>query len=144
MWKGLSESVRNIHPQTFLLLMSGQILSYSLSVWLHIRDNHNAQPLYRTGCFQMALHSMARSPLLGSMICRLPTISQASWSKIENQLKLAVGKRALIGLHNWKVQGSQAPGSACSQITPLSHPSLPSSLSVLQLDWTSPRSFNET
>lgn len=48
----------------------------------------------------------------------------------------------MIGLHNWKAWGSQAPGSACSQLTHQSHPYLSSLHAPSKC--TPPGSFNKT
>lgn len=94
---------------------------------LHIKAQH----LFRTGCLQTALCSVVRSPpglpLLGSTICHLPTISQASWFKDRKPAQTEVGERGLIGLHNWEAQGPSGPSQ------PVPAHSLVSSTALLSL-----------
>lgn len=88
----------------------------------HIRYNHNPQRLYRTGCFREALHSVVRSPqslpLLGSVICHLPVISQASWfkdlkGKKKNSSNRQREKGTWLAYIREMFSGSWTVGSAC-------------------------------
>ena len=85
----------NIHPQTFLFLMSGaepilrSVCTSGIITRLHICAE---QVVSKWLCIQWWGH-LQGLPLLGSMICRLPTISQASSFKDRNPAHTGSGRK---------------------------------------------------